>query len=65
MDGPYLAAEAEHRRNWAGSTNQRFHYLTKRYDPSIESAPDGAHSVEIQVGLDGVMRLNGWPTRVV
>jgi len=65
VDGPYLAAEAEHRRNWTGSTNQRFHYFTERYDSTIESAPDGAHSVELQVGIDGVLRLNGWPTRVV
>jgi len=64
VDGPYVAAEAEHKRNWAGSTNQRFHYLTGRYDQSIELDPAGARSVEVQLGIDGVMRVNGWPTRV-
>jgi anaerobic ribonucleoside-triphosphate reductase activating protein len=37
VDGPYEKDRPETHRNWVGSQNQRFHYLTARYDPSIET----------------------------
>ena len=33
ITGPYLASEPDRVRPWVGSTNQRFHFLTTRYDP--------------------------------
>src|SRR5687768_8746828 len=36
VDGPFEAQRPERRRRWAGSENQRFHYLTARYEPGME-----------------------------
>lgn len=60
VDGPYLERRAETRRNWVGSTNQRFHYLTKAYGPSIETNPGYRHVVEFREE-DGRVYLNGCP----
>ncbi len=32
VDGPYLREQPERRRRWIGSTNQRVHFLSNRYD---------------------------------
>jgi anaerobic ribonucleoside-triphosphate reductase activating protein len=63
VDGRYDQARPETRRRWVGSANQGFHYLTDRYDPSIEVAPPGEpwRSVEITIGPAGRWTANGWP----
>ena len=38
VDGPFVAGKLDTQRNWVGSENQRFHYLSQRYDPSIETS---------------------------
>ena len=62
VDGAYEADQPETRRNWVGSTNQRFHYLTTRYTPAIELEPHAEQRVEITIGPDGAVMQNGWPT---
>ena len=64
VDGRYDAARPERERLWAGSENQRFHYLTGRYSPEIERPTDGAplREVEVRIGTDGSITANGWPT---
>jgi anaerobic ribonucleoside-triphosphate reductase activating protein len=62
VDGPFNCEEPEHRRNWAGSTGQRFHFLTSRYEPGIELDTAYGHSFEVRVFGDGVMQKNGWPS---
>lgn len=61
VDGRYVADLRETRRAWAGSSNQVFHYLTDRYDSSIEQTGDGQQRVEVRLHSDGRMDLNGWP----
>lgn len=61
VDGRYIAALPETERAWAGSSNQVFHYLTDRYDSSIERTSDGQQRVEIRLRNDGRIDLNGWP----
>ena len=63
VDGRYEAAPPRAERLWAGSTNQRFHYLTDRYTACIERpAPDEPlRSVEVRLGADGRWAANGWP----
>ena len=63
VDGRYDASRPEPDRSWAGSTNQRFHYLTDRYSPAIERPATGAplRTVEVRIGLDGRLSANGWP----
>ncbi len=61
VDGPYLADQPETERNWVGSRNQRFHYLTDRYDVAIETQLAGSPSFEVRLGLAGKALINGWP----
>lgn len=64
VDGPYDATLPETTRRWAGSANQRFHYLTPRLRPGVELAAAGEalRTVEVRIGADGKVRVNGWPT---
>lgn len=64
VDGPYESANPDRRRNWVGSTNQRFHYLTKRYDALIEGADVTNREVEWRVRDDGRFVVNGWPVSI-
>ena len=64
VSGPYLREYHETLRNWVGSTNQQFHFLTARYAPGIENDPRYSPSVEFRLGRDGGVRLNGEPTMV-
>jgi anaerobic ribonucleoside-triphosphate reductase activating protein len=63
VDGRYEARRPERERLWAGSTNQRFHYLTDRYTPAIERpCPDEPlRTVEVRIGSEGRLSANGWP----
>ena len=63
VDGRYEATRPETDRLWAGSTNQRFHYLTNRYTSAIERPAPGEalRTVEIRLGPDGRLSQNGWP----
>lgn len=63
VDGPYRPDLLETARRWAGSTNQRFHFLTDRYGPGIEKIRPGEpeRTVELRFGLDGRMERSGWP----
>ena len=64
VDGPYESANPDRRRNWVGSTNQRFHYLTRRYDASIEGADAPNREVEWRIRDDGRFVVNGWPVSI-
>ena len=63
VDGRYEATRPETSRLWAGSTNQRFHYLTSRYSAEIETprGDDALRTVEVRLGSDGTVAVNGWP----
>src|SRR5262249_17351777 len=41
VDGRYDAAQPESSRRWAGSRNQRFHFLTGFYAPGVEHIGQG------------------------
>lgn len=64
VDGAYESKQPEKVRSWVGSKNQDFHYLSARYDQSVETAQGGRHSVEWRIKSDGTVRVNGWPTRI-
>ncbi|WP_299160005.1 4Fe-4S single cluster domain-containing protein [Accumulibacter sp.] len=61
VDGPFVVARRDTRRNWVGSENQRFHYLTQRYDALIETSTNGRHAVEVRIGLNDRLEINGFP----
>ncbi|HOY68491.1 MAG TPA: 4Fe-4S single cluster domain-containing protein [Candidatus Ozemobacteraceae bacterium] len=62
IDGPYIQAQADQSRPWIGSANQRYLFLTDRYrhlEPSLSSIPNG---LEIRIGPDGQVSINGMDT---
>lgn len=59
--GPYVHARPEGARNWVGSTNQQFFFLTDFYRPGIESDPAYGHGFELRIHEGGIVRANGWP----
>lgn len=63
VDGPYDRTRPESLRRWAGSTNQRFHFLSSRYAPGVELPGPGEplRRVEIELLPDGTVRAHGWP----
>ena len=63
VDGRYEASRPERERLWAGSTNQRFHYLTDRYTPAIERPghDEPLRTIEVRIGPEGRLSANGWP----
>ena len=63
VDGPYDATRPEVDRNWVGSTNQRFHYLTSVYDSKIEIDESCRHLVEVRHEGQRIM-INGCPATV-
>ena len=65
VDGPYEVNLPEQNRRWAGSTNQKFHYLTTRYDARIESNGEVERVLELRLKTDGSVFVNGWPEKVL
>lgn len=59
--GRYRADEPDVTRNWVGSRNQKFHYLSERYDAGIEGDGLPQREIEIRLGRDGTVTANGWP----
>jgi anaerobic ribonucleoside-triphosphate reductase activating protein len=60
VDGEYERDQSESQRNWVGSTNQRFHYLTNFYDNHIEA---GSQTItnEWRIDANGKIIDNGLP----
>ncbi len=64
IDGPYEAMNPDGSRNWVGSTNQNFIYLSNRYDSTIEKQNNATREVEWRISADGQITANGWPCTV-
>lgn len=60
VDGLYMKNLPEKLRNWCGSTNQKFHYLSNRYDSTIETDVRYLPTIEIAVSRDS-LRVSGFP----
>jgi anaerobic ribonucleoside-triphosphate reductase activating protein len=60
VDGEYEIENTENIRNWVGSTNQRFHYLTNFYSKEIETQILNVTN-EWRIGGDGRILGNGLP----
>ena len=59
VDGPYVREQPEAARRWVGSTNQRLHFLTGRYDPA-DPCWAKRNTLEIRVTGNEVI-VNGFP----
>ncbi|AFI03921.1 4Fe-4S single cluster domain-containing protein [Helicobacter cetorum] len=60
VDGEFDNTKTETKRNYVGSSNQVFHYLSNRYNKSIETMPVDS-SNEWRIDLEGHVRANGLP----
>ena len=61
VDGFFDKDNPETVRNWVGSTNQQFHFLTDFYTSGIEYDERFSHGFELRVKLDGTLTSNGFP----
>ena len=61
VDGAFVSSKLETHRNWVGSTNQDFHYLSNHYPPGIELDPKYPNGFELRLFKDGTLRANGVP----
>lgn len=63
IDGEYERDKQEKQRNWVGSTNQRFHYLTNFYDSEIETRRLNVTN-EWRIDFNGKISGNGLPFKI-
>jgi anaerobic ribonucleoside-triphosphate reductase activating protein len=61
VDGYFDEKNPEMIRNWVGSTNQRFHFLTDFYKSGIEYDECFSHGFELRIKPDGTLTSNGFP----
>lgn len=57
IDGPFKIEKLDYSRPWCGSSNQRYHFLTNRYDEEIFEKYK--NKVEVNISRNGVVFLNG------
>jgi anaerobic ribonucleoside-triphosphate reductase activating protein len=60
VDGPFLQDRLDVSRPWIGSTNQGLHALTDRYADRLSALEHEVDRLEIRVGRDGLVAVNGW-----
>jgi anaerobic ribonucleoside-triphosphate reductase activating protein len=59
VDGPYLRDQPDTTRRWIGSTNQRIHFLSERYQPN-DPVWQQPNTLEIR-WVGGELTVNGFP----
>ena len=57
IDGEYKEEERDFSRPWVGSSNQRYHFLSKRYNSKI--LKKYKNKIEININKDGTLFING------
>ena len=63
VDGPYVQSKHVDDRRWIGSSNQRAHFLTQRYEHLREEMGGwdrGSNTIEIRMS-GGEVTINGFP----
>lgn len=57
IDGPFEIDKLDYSRPWCGSSNQRYHFLTERYNEEIFAKYK--NRVEINISKNGQIFMNG------
>lgn len=57
IDGEFIVDKVDYSRPWCGSSNQRYHFLTDRYDEEIFEKYK--NKVELNISKDGTVFMNG------
>lgn len=63
IDGPFVQEKLDLSRPWSGSSNQRYHFLTSRYYHLQKDLKNIVNKVEVRVGEDGAVSINGMITQ--
>lgn len=63
VDGPFIEKEKNFSRPWAGSANQRFHFLSPRYRHLEGKLSDFANGIEVRLLANGAVFINGMMTK--
>lgn len=61
VDGEFDRNRLDTKRNWVGSANQVFHFLTDFYKSGIEYDARFPHGFELRINRDGTLQTNGFP----
>jgi anaerobic ribonucleoside-triphosphate reductase activating protein len=59
IDGPFLPQLRSDKLRWRGSSNQRLHYLTNRYQPEAVEANPTLKGFNLLLRPDGTVKLSG------
>lgn len=59
LDGPYVKDLTDTSRPWVGSSNQRYHFLTPRYQHLESELMSTPNRIEIRLHPDGQILING------
>ena len=57
IDGPFEGDKVDYSRPWCGSSNQRYHFFTDRYNNEIFTKYK--NKVEINIQKNGIIFMNG------
>ncbi len=57
IDGPFEQDKVDYSRPWCGSSNQRYHFLSDRYNKDILNKYK--NKVEVNISKNGIIFLNG------
>lgn len=57
IDGEFREEEKDYSRPWVGSKNQRYHFLTDRYDEKILT--QYKNKIEVNIQKNGLITING------
>ncbi len=57
IDGSYEQEKQDFSRPWVGSSNQKYHFLTNRYDEKILS--EYKNKIEVNISKNGTIFING------
>lgn len=57
IDGPFEIDKVDYSRPWCGSSNQRYNFLTNRYNEDI--LINYKNKIEINISRDGIVFMNG------
>lgn len=63
IDGPYKRDLATVSQPWVGSSNQRYHFLTPRYEQLVDKLAGIPNKLEIRLSRDGGISVNGLAQR--
>ncbi|MBO1515413.1 4Fe-4S single cluster domain-containing protein [Metabacillus bambusae] len=63
IDGPFVEEQLDLSRPWIGSANQNYRFLTDRYKHLEKALNKASNKIEVRIGEDGKVSINGMATQ--